>query len=123
MGDNGTNCAGPYTTAGSMRSGPRVGVSALSSGPLRPVAAQRPIVPSSEVNPSDARLRARPDQYMTASGPAPGAPPVQGGERAQPLAPAIGKDEPGYCGPGSEPSTPQRFADGWRSHLSKLLGR
>jgi hypothetical protein len=63
------------------QSGPRLGTSVLSSEP-----SPKPF--------SDSRGRVRGDTYQTASGPAPGAPPVHGSPIGQPLAPEIGPNEP-----------------------------
>jgi hypothetical protein len=111
------------------RSGYASGVSPLSSGPAPSFDApgagvqadQRGCYPVGKGRVG--YMHSRPDQYMTASGPVPGAPPVQGSPVGEPLAPAIGPGEAGFGGPGSEPSTLQRFADSWGDHLKKLMGR
>ena len=68
------------------RSGPRIGVSSLSTG--------NPGIGRSDGSRGYGKGRPRSDQHMTASGPAPGPVPVQGAPAGQPLAPNIGPGEP-----------------------------
>jgi hypothetical protein len=82
--------AGSYMhTPSPRRPNERIGVSPLSTPRAKPFSSEGAGLP-------------RDDAYMSSSGPVPGPVPTHGSPIGQPLAPSIGKGEPGFGGPGSE---------------------
>jgi hypothetical protein len=113
-------------TPSERRSGERVGCSPLSSGPTPTFDAPAAGLPRA----ADGRFSTgKPVAYMhqrhhqRSDGRSQwGVEDIHGAAPVS-IAPSIGENEPGFGGPGSEPSALQHFADSVLGHFNKLLGR